>query len=325
MTDQSNRRDFLKASAIAAAGLSATGGSLRQADGAPACCAAPKQAKLRLSTQGGKVPGESLEEQFDNMERWGFEAYEPGGWEFKGPDGMKKVKALKSKLKGRPIEISAVCAGFDGHLISPDKEVRNKAMTTMKQILDGAGELGSTGLIIVPAFNRQEMVPHQEAREMLTGFPRWDRRDQVDQSNALLAELGDHARKAGTRILLEPLNRDECYFLRTLAHGASICRDLQNPGIAMMGDFWHMTWEETSDWGAFLSAGDHLHHVHIASRRRRAVPGEDGDADVYIDGFRGLKQIGYQDFVSLECGVKGDAKKVIPACVNLLRKQWEQA
>ncbi|HCM22338.1 MAG TPA: sugar phosphate isomerase, partial [Porphyromonadaceae bacterium] len=43
-------------------------------------------------------------------------------------------------------------------------------------------------------------------------------------------------------------------------------------------DFWHMTWEETSDAGAFLSAGRYLEHVHIASRKRRSMPGEDGEA-----------------------------------------------
>ena len=37
-----------------------------------------------------------------------------------------------------------------------------------------AGEVGSTGLIIVPAFNDQKSVPHQQARELLTGFKTWN-------------------------------------------------------------------------------------------------------------------------------------------------------
>ena len=28
-----------------------------------------------------------------------------------------------------------------------------------------------------------------------------------------------------------------------------MCKDVNNPGAGMMGDFWHMTWEETSDLG----------------------------------------------------------------------------
>ena len=93
-----------------------------------------------------------------------------------------------------------------------------------------------------------------------------------------------------------------------------------------MGDFWHMTWEETSDMGAFISAGKYLQHVHVASRKRRSMPGEDGDADNYIDGFKGLKAIGYNKYVSFECGCQGsDRAAAITTAVDLLRKQWEEA
>ena len=92
-----------------------------------------------------------------------------------------------------------------------------------------------------------------------------------------------------------------------------------------MGDFWHMTWEETSDMGAFISAGDYLQHVHVASRKCRSMPGEDGEADNYVDGFKGLKMLGYDKYVSFECGCQGDRNIVVPAAVELLRKQWEEA
>jgi sugar phosphate isomerase/epimerase len=291
---------------------------------ADSCCKAPKEAKLRLSSQEGPMAGDSLAKKLDNMERWGFEGLEVGGGRLLDTNSFAE---LKSALKGRPIKMSAICAGFKGCIISDKKEVRDLAMNTMKELLTKAGEIGSTGLIIVPSFNRQDeegTFPHKKAREALTGFARWDEQDRKRQG-ALLQELGDHAAKCGTRILLEPLNRQECYFMRTLADAASICRDLENPGIAMMGDFWHMTWEETSDTGAFISAGDYLRHVHMASRRRRAMPGEDGEADNYVAGFKGLKMIGYQDFVSFECGCKTDKETAVPAAAELIRKQWAMA
>jgi sugar phosphate isomerase/epimerase len=110
-----------------------------------------------------------------------------------------------------------------------------------------------------------------------------------------------------------------------VADGAAIVRDVNNPGAAVMGDFWHMTWEETNDRAAFLAAGDYLRHVHIASRKRRKMPGEDGEADNYINGFRGLKEINYQDYVSFECGSVGDSKITLPAAVKLMREQWKKA
>jgi hypothetical protein len=94
------------------------------------------------------------------------------------------------------------------------------------------------------------------------------------------------------------------------------------PGICMMGDFYHMYIEETSDLGAFISAGKYLHHVHLASRRR-VLPGQ--DERQFVDGFRGLKWIGYQDYCSFECGVRGNPMVEIPKSMAFLRDQWEKA
>lgn len=320
MNESLDRRGFLQGGAVAAAAMAVGGGvGMTAAKAAATEDKMNTKAVLRLSSGEGIIPGNSLAEKLDKMEKWGFEGLEVGGGYLRN-----NLRQLKEALKGREVRMSAICAGFDGWLIADDPAIREKAMTTMKELLTLAGEVGSTGLIIVPAFNHQKSLPHQQARELLTGFKRWDA-PAAERKAGLLQELGDHAAKAGTRILLEPLNRHECYFLRTLADAASMCKDVENPGIAMMGDFWHMTWEETSDCGAFLSAGKYLHHVHIASRRERRTPGEDGAADNYVDGFKGLKMIGYQDFVSLECGTKGDKEKVLPACVALLREQWAAA
>jgi sugar phosphate isomerase/epimerase len=294
-----NRREFLTASAV-------TGivGAVAPAAQAFTLPDPPQKARLRLSCQEGVAPGKSLAEKLDFIEALGFEGFEPGG------GGLaKRVEELQTALNGRKVRISAICAGFKGVLISEQEEVRRTAMESMKEILTAAGALGSTGMIMVPAFNNQTKLGHQESRELLV---------------KLLAELGDHAQKAGTRVLLEPLNRRECHFLRQVADGAAICHDVNNPGVAVMGDFWHMTWEETSDMAAFIAAGKYLHHVHIASRKDRKMPGED-EGDNYVDGFKGLKIIGYQDFVSLECGCKGDRTKAIPAATALLREQWQMA
>ena len=88
-----------------------------------------------------------------------------------------------------------------------------------------------------------------------------------------------------------------------------------------MGDFWHMTSEDPSDSGAFLSAGPYLQHVHIASRATRNMPGEDGAVDNYVDGFRTLKQMGYANYVR----IKGDRRQTVPAAVELARSQWKEA
>ena len=267
-----------------------------------------KAAQLNISLQEGVAPGESLNEKLDFMEKNGVVGLEPGGGNL-----AARVDEFKQALNGRNIKISAICAGFKGFILSTDPAIRKQCMDTMKEIIAAAGELGSTGVIIVPAFNGQvPVMPHtMETRDFL-----------CEQFN----EMGNFAKEHGTTVIFEPLNRKECFYLRQVADAASLCRDINNPGVRCMGDFWHMTWEETSDMGAFISAGEYLQHVHVASRKRRSMPGEDGDADNYVNGFKGLKAIGYNKYVSFECSCQSEdrAATVINA-LNLLRKQWEEA
>ena len=75
-----------------------------------------------------------------------------------------------------------------------------------------------------------------------------------------------------------------------------------------------------------MAAGHYLQHVHIASRGNRVMPGEDGDKDCYTDGFRALKELAYPHYVSFECGCRSDDRAAtLPAAVELLRKQWDEA
>ncbi len=307
-----NKRKFLK--------TSLSGAALLTLGGAASLSCTPTTAKdkeekksskskveLKLSFQEGIAPGKSLNEKFDYMEKLGIVGFEPGGRGLAG-----RVNEIQQALKGRNIKVSAICAGFEGFILSTDPAIRQKCIDTMHEIIAAAGELGSTGVIIVPAFNGQvPAMPHtQETRDFL-----------CRQFN----DMGTFATKHNTTVILEPLMRKEAFYLRQVGDAASLCRDINNPGVRCMGDFWHMTWEENSDIGALLSAGAYLQHVHMASRKRRSMPGEDGDADNYIEGFKALKMLNYDKYVSYECGCRGDRSVVVPESVKLLREQWEKA
>ena len=298
-----DRKTFLKTTLASAAALAVAPGAL------VSCKAKEKKAStpLRLSFQEGLTPGETLTEKLDFMESLGITGFEPGG---KGLAG--RVQEIREALQGRNIKVSAICAGFDGFMLAQDPEVKAQFDTSMREIVRAAGELGSTGVIMVPVFNWQEpALPHTlETREYL-----------CDQ----LHKLGEFALSCGTTVLLEPLNRKEAFYLRLVADAAAICRDADSEGVKCMGDFWHMQ-EETSDYAAFMAAGSYLRHVHIASRGSRVMPGEDGEADNYVNGFRALKELEYPYYVSLECGCRSkDRAAAITAATQLLRSQWEEA
>ena len=301
-----DRRSFLGSAAAGIAGAAV----LSTPAGLLTSCASgtgmKKSPELRLSFQEGTAPGESLNEKFDYMEKLGIVGFEPHGKQL-----LKRAEEFRQALSGRNIKVSAICAGFDGFILAEDPAVKASFDSSMRELIAAAGEIGSTGVIMVPAFNAQKpCMPHtMETRDYL-----------CEQ----LHELGEYALKHNTTVILEPLNRKEAFYLRLVSDAAAICRDADSEGVRCMGDFWHMQ-EETSDYAAFISAGKYLQHVHVASRGQRRMPGEDGQLDNYIEGMRALKELDYQNYISFECGTAADRNVVVPAAVELLRSQWEQA
>ncbi len=297
-----NRREFLRESLI---GVTALG--LARSVGKPLWAAegeAKTAAALNLGSQESRIPGKSLAEKVEKLASWGGSGLEVGG----AP--ANRIQEIKDALKGTKIEVSALCWGSaKGDLVAVEPERRQQGIEAMKKALEVAGELQARGVIFVPCFNKQSALQPEELDKILLD---------------ILPALGDHAQKCKTRVLLEPLNKGETFYLNRLEQAAAICEKVNNPGVAMMGDFYHMGKEEQNDEEAFVRAGKLLHHVHLASRTR-VLPGQDDRS--FVSGFRGLKKIGYQGYCSLECGcLKGtNPDEEIPKAFQFLRQQWEEA
>ncbi len=294
-----DRSKFFK-SMIGGAGLAAGLAAKAKSYAAP-----PKQAQLNLCSQEGRLPGNGLREKVANLVAWGGKGIEFGG----NPGG--RIKEIQEILADTPIRVSALCWGScNGDLVSMDMKKRRSGIDQLKSALETAGALKANGVIFVPCFHGQSDLKPAELDKVLA---------------EVLPEVGAHAVECGTHVLLEPLQAAETFYLNRLEQAVALCEAAKSPGIAIMGDFFHMNRQERDERKAFVTAGDRLLHVHTASRKTRTIPGS--DKDNYVDGFRGLKKIGYQQFVSLECGVKRgfDPMKQIPECFRMMERQWEAA
>ena len=303
-----NRRDFFTAGALA--GLTMTNAPSLFAQTTAETDQRGK-AKLRISSQMGIIPGDSPADKLATMKKWGCEGVEWGG------DVVEKAKECRQLADDAGLESSAICWGsHNGDLCSEDKSKRQPGVDDLKKAIEAAGILGARGVIYVPAFNGQTKLTNQEIRQRCLDF---------------LPDVAKFAKECGTHVIFEPLCRMEAYFLRQVADGAALARDINelggDGGMAVMGDFYHMWTEETSDMGAFISAGAALQHVHLAGGTqdpRRTLPGQ--NSRTFVEGFRGLKYIGYQQFCSFECGVAGDDKAAeIQKSIAYLKAQWDAA
>lgn len=292
-----DRREFLRTS-LAGALLAGLPRPTRGAE------AAVPEAELRLSSQEGRIPGKDLREKVLKLESWGGRGIEFGG----AP--ANRTQEIKAALQGTSVKVSALCWGSRrGDLVSTDAAKRRSGLEALTAALDLAGELGAAGVIFVPCFHKQSTLTPDQLDPILL---------------EILPALAGHARARETRVLLEPLNKGETFYLNRLEQAAVFCDKVNSPGLGLMGDFYHMGKEEADDRAAFTRAGKWLHHVHLASRTR-VLPGQDDRT--YVEGFRGLKEIGYRDFCSLECGVKKgtDPGVEIPKAFRFLEEQWRLA
>jgi sugar phosphate isomerase/epimerase len=312
------RRDFLAVSAsagVAAVSLPSFVRAEAPSTGMPKLATPEKPAELNLCLQWGAIPGGEIKEKLDWMEANNFAAVEipSGDWP------IKNCEAMKAAMTGRKLFIATACGPSDFSYAEAEK--REAEVQKFLPVIEALGAMKSVGLILCPARGKVPMG-FKELRE-----------DFVNNTGKRLAE---HAAKNGTSIVLEPLRRNETPFLRQVGDGARMAADM-GPGATVMGDFWHMGLEETSFMGAFICAGKLLSHVHIAGLKERIIPGVHVDADNYVDGFKGLKLIGYRGAVSFEGGWPknpADPKKGIPQeekiklilnMCKMLREQWAMA
>lgn len=262
---------------------------------------------MKLACQEGLAPGKSAGEKFANIKKAGYKGVEVGGWGL--VDRLKEVKAA-SKAAGIPV--STVCAGYGGCALDANPVERQKAVDDIKKILDAAAELGAVGMIFVPIFGPArvpDLSPWMKPTEL-----------EDELVVTIMDGLADHAAKAGTLLILEPLNGYETHFVKTLAHAVRLCERVNKPkGLKMMADFFHMGLEERSVADSIKAAGKWICHVHLADHPR-ILPGY-GNSD-FKKGFAALKEVGYKNYMALECGIPDpDKMAALKKTAKFLREQ----
>lgn len=134
------------------------------------------------------------------------------------------------------------------------------------------------------------------AKHVPEGFPMEEGYRQVVQ---LLKRVAPVARRHGVTIVIEPLRKPECNLINTFAEGVQLAKDVDDPAVRVLVDFYHLT-EEREPVQHLLDDGrEYLRHVHLANPTGRVYPVSPEEAD-YAPFVAALKEVGYDLRISCE-------------------------
>ncbi len=238
----------------------------------------------------------------ENIKSWGYDGVELPIFDFDA--GL--FSKINNKLKSLGLASTAVTVcTTDENPISPDAAKRKAGLERLKKAIDMCSAAGATHLC----------GPIHSALGDFTGQGRTT--DEWNWGKETLAKAADHAKQQGVTLVVEYLNRFECYFLNCAEDTARFCREVNHPNLKMMYDTFHANIEEKSPRAAIQACKDQMVHVHI-SENDRSTPGEGGvnwDAN-----FAALKEAKYDGWMMIEAF--GLALPALAAATKIWRRMF---
>ena len=250
--------------------------------------------KIRLSASDAMVPGRTWTEKAELLHNLCYSGMTVFVDEPAWNDGMLEELLLLEERTGVRCCEFAFTGPLYGHLMDKDENVARAAIGLYKRSVAIANRLGAVTEMEyeyrpqdpLPLFDPYPVMPEEE----VTRFVR------------IAEELGSLC-QGGGRMLIEACNRYETHYLTTL--GA--CRDMlekadpaKTKNMGLIADFFHLAIEEADPARSVLDCAPWIRHVHLGDSNRLA-PGK-GHTD-WKSIFRALKEIGYDGYMVLECGL----------------------
>lgn len=168
---------------------------------------------------------------------------------------------------------------------SADAASRAGAVDFLKSIVDSCHAAGTEIL----------MGPYHQPLGVFSGngptTDEWKRAADVHR------EVAEYAQQANVKLVIEWLNRFECYFITTMAQGAEYAALVNHPNFTTMFDTFHANIEEKDPAATLRKYIKSVGHVHI-SENDRGTPGT-GHAAIR-ESIQVLKEEGYTGWLTIE-------------------------
>ncbi len=246
---------------------------------------------MKIGTQNQAFFPENILEKFKFIQAMGFD-----GFEIDGKLLVSHLDEVKAAIAQTGLPVITACGGYDGWIGDFIEERRLNGLQQITAILEALAQVGGKGIIVPAAWGMfTYRLPPMTS-------PRSQAGDRLAVS-ASLRELDNVAKRTGTTVYLEPLNRYQDHMINTLADARRYIDEGGLEHVKIIGDFYHMSIEEDCLSAAFHQQRDLLGHVHIADNHRYQ-PGS-GCID-FGRAFTQLKDDGYDGYIVYECRVRAE-------------------
>jgi len=264
---------------------------------------------MKLSCQEQLLPGASLEEKWAFASGAGFEGIELRA---RG-DGQFAARLPELRAAARSgVVMATVCPDTDHFIGDFDADRRRDAVAQLRSQLSVVAELGGAGVLTPASWGMfsLRLPPFIPPRQ-----PDEDRKVLLEA----LVELAEHAAAEGVWLAVEPINRYEDYMVNRLDEAVGLADEVERAtglaSVRVCADLFHMNIEEDDLAAAIRAAGPWIAHVHVDDTNRL----QPGAGHMDFEGVLGaLRAVGYDDWLTFECRLRGDPEQALPASTRFL-------
>ncbi|MFD6293434.1 TIM barrel protein [Streptomyces sp. NPDC060235] len=262
---------------------------------------------LKTAAQEQLLPGDTLQAKWEFAQQAGYDAVElraKGDFHF-----ASRLDELKRARKDGVV-MPTVCVEMLHFFGAFDEDVRRDAIAQMKSQLTVIAEIGGIGAQTPASYGMfSRRLPPFEP-------PRTEEQDREVLLTGL-TELGEHARKEGVTLFLEPLNRYEDHMVNRLEQAADLIRATGLDSVKIGIDSYHMNIEEEDPAAAILAHAEWIGHAQVSDSNRFQPGAGHLDWPAWLGA---LHTIGYDGYLAAECRLTGDPVEAVRSVPAFLQR-----
>ncbi|MGW9029858.1 sugar phosphate isomerase/epimerase family protein [Streptomyces sp. NPDC055722] len=262
---------------------------------------------LKTAVQEQLLPGDTLQAKWDFAQQAGYDAIE-----LRGKGDLHFASRLEELKRARKdgVVMPTVCVDMLHFFGAFDPALRADAIAQMKSQLTVIAEIGGLGAQTPASYGMfsRRLPPFEPPRT-----------EQGDREVLLagLSELGEHARKEGVTLFLEPLNRYEDHMVNRLEQAAELIRQTGLDSIKIGIDSYHMNIEESDPAAAIVAHADLIGHAQVSDSNRFQPGAGHLDWPAWLGA---LHTIGYDGYLAAECRLTGDPVEAVRSIPAFLKR-----